>query len=46
MTTLKWVRPSGETIETNDRKGTIDYCVSLGWKPAKKPVKKKASKKR
>lgn len=31
---IKWIRPSGTEIETNDREETIDYCVSLGWRPA------------
>lgn len=39
----KWTKPSGLEVETNDEKGTIEHCVSLGWKPvkaAKKPAKK------
>jgi len=46
---IKWIRPSGTEIETNDDKDVVDYCISLGWKPAeseKKPVKKKATRKR
>lgn len=36
---MKWIRPSGSEIETNDRKETIEHCKSLGWKSAKKEVK-------
>lgn len=28
---IKWIRPSGTEIETNERAETIEYCVSLGW---------------
>jgi len=28
---MKWIKPSGQEIETNDRKETMDYCKSLGW---------------
>ena len=31
---IKWVKPSGLEIETNDRKETVEYCVSIGWKRA------------
>lgn len=45
MNTIKWIRPSGEEIETNDSNATVDYCVSLGWRPAeRKQAKKKVSK--
>ena len=27
-----WVKPNGNTLETNDRQVTIDYLESLGWK--------------
>ena len=30
---IKWLRPSGTEIETNESESTIDYCLSLGWKP-------------
>lgn len=33
---MKWVKPSGQEIETNDLPETIEYCESLGWKPVKK----------
>lgn len=35
---IKWIRPSGTVIETNERKETIDYCVSLGWEPYQEPT--------
>lgn len=35
---IKWIRPSGTTIETNESKETIDYCVSLGWEPYIEPT--------
>ena len=28
---VKWKRPSGSTIETNDAKGTIEACEKMGW---------------
>lgn len=28
---MKWIKPSGLEIETNDDKATIDHCRSLGW---------------
>lgn len=31
---MKWIKPSGLEIETNDLDETIDYCESLGWKEA------------
>ena len=31
---IKWVKPSGIEIETNDNKATVDYCESLKWKRA------------
>ena len=46
MNKIKWIRPSGSEIETNDSKDVIDYCVSLGWKPAKKKATKKKVTKR
>jgi len=47
---MKWMRPSGFEIETNDSPETIKYAESLGWKQVKTvkkavkkaPVKKKA----
>ena len=42
--TIKWIRPSGASIETNDADGTIAYAEAQGWKrasAAKKTVVKK-----
>lgn len=39
---MKWIKPSGLEIETNDLKATVKYCESLGWK--KKEVKKEVKK--
>lgn len=46
---ITWTKPSGLKITTNDKKETIEYCESLGWKrddavKEKKPRKTKASK--
>lgn len=42
---IKWKRPSGSTIETNDSSETVAYAKSLGWEEIKplstKPVKAK-----
>jgi hypothetical protein len=40
---MRWKKPSGLEIETNDHPDTIAYCESVGWKPVK--VVKKAVKK-
>lgn len=29
---IKWVKQNGSEIETNERKETVKYCESLGWK--------------
>jgi hypothetical protein len=42
---MKWIKPSGLEIETNDMKETIEYCKSLGWKDAKSKPKDKKTKK-
>lgn len=42
---MKWKKPSGLEIETNDQPATIAKAESLGWKPVKKVVKKAAKKK-
>ena len=39
---MKWKRPSGVPIKSNDDKATIAYCKSLGWKEEKKEAKPKA----
>jgi len=36
---MKWVKPSGQEIETNDNPATVKHCESLGWKPVKASVK-------
>jgi len=38
---MKWIRPSGTEIETNDRKETIKHCKSLGWKEKSVKIEKK-----
>ena len=35
---MRWIRPSGREIETNDNKDTIEYCKSLKWEPIDGPV--------
>ena len=42
---IKWKRPSGNMIETNDTDASIEYAVSNDWEQADKPKPKKASKK-
>jgi hypothetical protein len=42
--TIKWIRPSGAAIETNEEAGTIAFAEDQGWKRAgsvKKTVAKK-----
>ena len=43
---IEWIKPSGVEVKTHDRKETIEYCKSLGWKEkgAKIEVKKEAPK--
>ena len=43
---MKWMRPSGVEIETNDRDITIKYCESLGWEKIDECVKKDEPKKK
>ena len=33
-----WIKPNGTKIEVNDNQATIDYVVSLNWKPVKEAV--------
>lgn len=33
---IKWVKPNGTEIETNDEPFTIEMAHSLGWKPKQK----------
>jgi len=28
---IKWEKPNGQEIETNDRNETVEYCESIGW---------------
>lgn len=37
---MKWTKPNGTNIETNDMKATIAYCKSLGWKQDKQAGKR------
>ena len=38
---MKWTKPNGNEIETNDEEATIEYCESLGRvKEGEKPKKK------
>jgi hypothetical protein len=39
---MKWTKPSGATIETNDEPATIAAAESLGWKREKPAAKKPA----
>lgn len=43
MGKIKWTKPSGLKIVTNDMDVTVEYCESLGWKRdnGKKQRKKK-----
>ena len=40
MSKIKWVKPNGNELETNDNKDTVAYCESLGWKRADAPKKR------
>lgn len=31
MNKIKWVRPSGSEIETNDTEATVAYAEASGW---------------
>lgn len=42
---MKWVKPNGNKIETNDDLATIRFCKKMGWEQEKAPVKKAAKKK-
>lgn len=28
---IKWMRPSGKPITTNEKSATVEYAESLGW---------------
>jgi len=39
---MKWTKPNGTSVETNDAPETVEYCKSLGWaeaKPRRRPRK-------
>ena len=37
---MKWKKPNGTRIETNDMKETLEYCRSLGWEEVDEETKK------
>lgn len=42
---MKWLKPSGKEIETNDFDETIKFCKSLGWEIVEdKPKRKRRTK--
>ncbi len=41
---MKWTKPNGSEVETNEEKATIEHCKTLGWKSAKKNEAKKPKK--
>jgi hypothetical protein len=38
---IKWIRPSGTEIETNESEASIEVAKALGWKRADKAEKPK-----
>lgn len=32
---MKWTKPNGTVIKTNDMEATVECCISLGWKEQK-----------
>ncbi len=32
---MKWIKPNGVEIESNDRPGSIEMAKKAGWKPVK-----------
>lgn len=42
---MKWVKPNGREIETNDLPATIEAAKKLGWVEAKPKRAKKCQKK-
>jgi hypothetical protein len=38
---IKWIKPSGVELETNELKATVAYCESLDWKRAGAKVEDK-----
>lgn len=45
MGMIKWTKPSGLKIQTNDMDETVEYCKSLDWKQVtgRKPGRPKSS---
>lgn len=41
---IEWIKPSGVEVKTHDRKATIEYCKSLGWKEKGAKEEKETSK--
>ena len=41
---IKWIRPSGNEIETNNTKASVEYAESHGWKRVKGKPGPKAKK--
>lgn len=41
---IKWKKPNGNEIETNDLPATVKHCESLGWKASKSKKKSDPSK--
>ena len=37
---IKWERPSGTEITTNEEKATVEAAEALGWKRANEPKKR------
>lgn len=35
---IKWIKPSGLEITTNERSETVAYCEKLGWERAKREI--------
>jgi len=44
MKKIKWKKPNGNEIETNDDDAHREYCKSLGWKEVKEAAPQKAKK--
>lgn len=42
---IKWIKPSGVEIETNDREETVKHCEKLGWTRADEKPKRGRPKK-
>ena len=36
---MKWIKPNGAEVETNDRPGSIEAAEAAGWKPKGKSPK-------